>query len=597
MASLTPGVLSKLLNGVADKDFKVTGDHRSALLQVIEILPSLGEGDDDDDPWSSRGFFLKVSDSLHAAYVSISDHDLDLIYSDKIQLGQFVYVTRLDSASPVPVVRGLKPVPRRRPSPCVGNPIDLVSSDLLQIGSRFGFEKAKSNGVKNNVEKGGSKRRDLNNGNGKTKARSSISVSEAIVKSRFGSSATINSNGSSAKKMVNEGLDLRRLSLDSARRAWNHTPTSNDTAQGIASRFKSKQVISDKKASVKHDSSVKRPSLSISSPLKTKNETCSPMLINKTPKVVNSTSEQTIPNRLVKVALSSKTWSEQGISWNKFPPAINDLGKLLCELSKKRQQQRVSYTACELCESPQKVSAGSLVQKFLDLNQSMQSAAMVVDSLLNQGPRDEQHWLTPDVCKTSSSKNATLWVKAAVETNLSKFNLFRLQDKGEVLNGEKCHCVILENASVESKSENCSPKSKQSPRNHGSSSSDSNSKSAPSSSRKFLSTARKPSTEREKCLKGSRLKEAASLAEKLLLLSREWFLKYLEDSLKIGFRVNRGGGGSEMACLLGQLKRVNQWLDNLVMDRIQEDERIEDLRKKLYRFLLEHVDSAVVSGK
>lgn len=244
MASLTPGVLSKLLNSVADKDFKVTGDHRSALLQVIEILPSLGEGDDDDDPWSSRGFFLKVSDSLHAAYVSISDHDVDLIYSDKIQLGQFVYVTRLDSASPVPVVRGLKPVPRRRPSPCVGNPIDLVSSDLLQIGSRFGFEKAKSNGVKNNVEKGGSKRRDLNNGNGKTKARSSISVSEAIVKSRFGSSATINCNVSPAKKMVNEGLDLRRLSLDSARRAWNHTPTSKDTAQGTASCFKSKQVLS-----------------------------------------------------------------------------------------------------------------------------------------------------------------------------------------------------------------------------------------------------------------------------------------------------------------------------------------------------------------
>lgn len=259
----------------------------------------------------------------------------------------------------------------------------------------------------------------------------------------------------------------------------------------------------------------------------------------------------------------------------------------------------------ELCESSQKVSAGSLVQKFLDVNQSMQITARVVDSLLNKGPHDarsssyscERHGLTPDMCKASASKNATSWVKAAVETNLSKFNLFRIQEKGEVLNGEKCHFVVLENAPAELNSESCSPKFKQSPRNHGSSLADSYSKSAPSSSKQFLSTARKSSSERDECLKGSRLKEAASLAQKLLLVSREWFLKYLEGSLKIGFGVKRVGRGSEMVCLLGQLKRVNQWLDNLVMDRTGEDERIEDLRKKLYRFLLEHVDSAVVSSK
>lgn len=135
MASLTPGVLSKLIENAGNKDFKVTGQHRSPLLQVLEILPSLpGAGDDQNDPWRSRGFFLKLSDSLHAAYAALSDADVDLIYSDKIQLGQFVHVSRFDSAgsdSRVPILRGLKPVSRRRP--CVGNPTDLVSSDALPI--------------------------------------------------------------------------------------------------------------------------------------------------------------------------------------------------------------------------------------------------------------------------------------------------------------------------------------------------------------------------------------------------------------------------------------------------------------------------------
>ena len=136
MASLTPGVLSKLIENAGNKNFKVTGQHRSPLLQVLEIVPSLpGAGDDDqNDPFRTRGFFLKLSDSLHSAYASISDDDLDLIYSDKIQLGQFVHVSRFDpagSGSRVPVLRGLKPVSRRKP--CVGNPTDLVSSDALPI--------------------------------------------------------------------------------------------------------------------------------------------------------------------------------------------------------------------------------------------------------------------------------------------------------------------------------------------------------------------------------------------------------------------------------------------------------------------------------
>ncbi|XP_072056278.1 uncharacterized protein [Arachis hypogaea] len=107
MANLVPGVLLKLLQHM-NTDVKVAGEHRSSLLQ---------------------GFYLKVSDSSHATYVSLPDEHDDLILSDKIQLGQFVFVDRLENASPVPILRGVRPVPGRHP--CVGTPQDIVATHQL----------------------------------------------------------------------------------------------------------------------------------------------------------------------------------------------------------------------------------------------------------------------------------------------------------------------------------------------------------------------------------------------------------------------------------------------------------------------------------
>ena len=121
MASLIPGVLLKLLQHM-NTDVKIAGEHRSSLLQVISILPALSGG----DLFANKGFYLKVSDSTHATYVTLPDEHEDLILSDKIQLGQFVYVDRIEAASPVPILRGVRPVPGRHP--CVGTPEDVVSS-------------------------------------------------------------------------------------------------------------------------------------------------------------------------------------------------------------------------------------------------------------------------------------------------------------------------------------------------------------------------------------------------------------------------------------------------------------------------------------
>jgi hypothetical protein len=207
MASLTPGVLSKLLEHAGNKDVKVTGEHRSALLQVIEIVPSLA-----DDQWKSRGFFLKVSDSLHSAFVSVSDeNDVELIHSGKVQLGQFVYVTRLDSGSSVPVLRGLRPVPKRRPGPCVGNPTELVPCDLLPIRPTFGFSSS---------------------GNVNVNAKVNTKAKKANAKAN-----------DTAKMLEVKGLELRRLSLDdSARKVWDQSSTRSNATAHTTSSSKSKQI-------------------------------------------------------------------------------------------------------------------------------------------------------------------------------------------------------------------------------------------------------------------------------------------------------------------------------------------------------------------
>ncbi|KAH0863604.1 hypothetical protein HID58_080815 [Brassica napus] len=59
-------------------DVKIAGEHRSSLLQVISIVPALAGG----ELFTNQGFYLKVSDSSHATYVSLND----LILSDKLQL-------------------------------------------------------------------------------------------------------------------------------------------------------------------------------------------------------------------------------------------------------------------------------------------------------------------------------------------------------------------------------------------------------------------------------------------------------------------------------------------------------------------------------
>ncbi|KAL5222470.1 hypothetical protein ABZP36_027183 [Zizania latifolia] len=119
MTTLSAGVLLKLLDGMKTGVAKPVGEHRTALLQVTDIVPA---DLDEKDLLPRHGkFYVKVSDSSHSIYATLPLAQADLVLSNKLQLGQFVHLDRLDPGSPVPVIVGARPLPGRHPL-VVGTP-------------------------------------------------------------------------------------------------------------------------------------------------------------------------------------------------------------------------------------------------------------------------------------------------------------------------------------------------------------------------------------------------------------------------------------------------------------------------------------------
>ncbi|KAK9063446.1 hypothetical protein SSX86_017316 [Deinandra increscens subsp. villosa] len=146
MAALAPGILLKLLNGM-NSGSKPTSEHRSSLLQVTDIVPA---DLDEKDLWPKHGFYIKVSDSSHSIYVSLPFEQDDLVLSNKMQLGQFIYIDNLEPGSPVPIAKGAKPLPGRHPF--VGTPEPLM-------GLRTKGEKIEKNSIFNSNTKSSVPRR------------------------------------------------------------------------------------------------------------------------------------------------------------------------------------------------------------------------------------------------------------------------------------------------------------------------------------------------------------------------------------------------------------------------------------------------------
>ncbi|KAJ8755500.1 hypothetical protein K2173_019298 [Erythroxylum novogranatense] len=709
MATLVPGVLLKLLQHM-NTDVKVAGEHRSSLLQVVSIVPALAGS----ELFPNQGFYLKVSDSSHATYVSLPDDHDDLILSDKIQLGQFIHVERLESASPVPILRGVRPVPGRHP--CVGSPEDIVATHSLGFlnnghdtssvpkhsekvkSPKKGVSRSLSIGEKEKGKLNGSPKEDFSDKKSSSLSRSKSQLSkpaltldikrDSSAKLKTSSSRSIPSSPSSCYSLPTsfekfasgvsqqakiKGLEKgspRLIAAEKASSVRSASPTVKRVpviknlvhgfelgAKALRKSWEGNMEVKNKEISKKTTAKLasKLETRSISAPRKSTSSEKLPsrednkaqisakafkedMKIHISNKKVTSNGhldDQEKSNKprmsigkkslgelannglgnLVKVSTTNKRLTEGIVSWNSLPSSLSKLGKevmrhrdaaqtaaanALQEASVAESLLRCLSIYSELTSSAKEENPQPAVGQFLTLQASLNNTRMIANSLpkvipsgsladSENGPTEEAQNITLD-----RRKHAASWVQAALTTNLSPFSVFtkELSSSTQVQKTSVSSQSILV---LENSNKNGTTKSQP--------------KTRPAVGSKLVATGalRKPgdgsaiSSQKvqpqstPEWIRGNGLSEAADLAEKLQMESQAWFLGYVERFLDTDVDTSVLTDNGQIAGMLTQLKSVNDWLDNIGETAYVSAETVDRLRKKIYEYLLTHVESAAAA--
>ncbi|KAH0921055.1 hypothetical protein HID58_021073, partial [Brassica napus] len=703
MANLVPGVLLKLLQHM-NTDVKIAGEHRSSLLQVISIVPALAGG----ELFPNQGFYLKVSDSSHATYVSLPDEHDDLILSDKLQLGQFIHVDRVESSSPVPILRGVRPVPGRHP--CLGTPEDIVAADALGFLSDDNKNaKAKAKAVTSEVERNRvsvsvskdeasekskkalvrakSAKTSLvldvkKEALGKVKVKTSSSsgsksipssptscyslptsfakfangvkqhqqqhVKKTVLSERGRSPLRVESPsvgkklpmiknfvqgiefGAKALRKSWEGnLDIRssdreRLKLakrDSTPDSRSLTgPRKSTSSEKLPSKQERANVFA--KSSKEQSKTQSTKKVETAGVVDTKEKTSKPKSTSVGKK---STTENGLPGNLVKVPVNSKRLASATVQWGALPSSLSRLGQ---EVLRHRDAAQVvaieamqeasaseSLLQClimynDLMSAAKEDDPLPVVEQFLKLHSGLKNVQITTESLSKlisstSSPENEEN-KSEEAIKMASEKQklAASWVQAALVTNLSPFSVYSTKPTKSSASKSK-PVIILETPGSNSTNK---PRGNVQTRptigsklvaqgmirkhRENSSSQKANTLAAAGSESPPLNW-----------VKGNGLNEANDLAEKLQTVSQDWFLGFVErflDADVVETSSNLSDNG-QIAGMLSQLKSVNDWLDEIGSKEDDEGlqevskETIDRLRKKIYEYLLTHVESAAAA--
>ncbi|XP_074556022.1 uncharacterized protein LOC141811853 [Curcuma longa] len=699
MASLVPGVLIKLLQHM-NTDVKIAGEHRSSLLQVVSIVPALSGS----DLFANQGFYLKVSDSSHATFVSLPDEHNDLILSDKIQLGQFIHVDRLEAGSPVPILKGVRPLPGRHP--CVGNPEDLAATSSLcflamdklkppddsknssntstenekgklvtskstvntqeaerrrisltkstslllklpvngkldkkgtnqrsrSINSRFipsspssvyslpaSFEKFSSEIKKHAKAKGVEKPASSSRVSPLEKAASMLKVTSAGRKSASANflanlAPTIELGSKTLRKNWEENLDTK----------VRDSSTSKNSKATTKSKLRSASTPGQK--SSKKEKSLPKEDSKIQTPAKKLIANGAAEDSGKTTKH-NPVNSPSLGN-LVKVETTKRKWTDGGVPWQSLPSSLAKLGKELFKYRDAAQQAAVevlqeasvaeSLIRClsmyaELSGSAKEENPQPAVEQFFAFDSSLSRAAGVAYSLSKfrsqfvagtssdaaAGPVPEE------ALKISASnrRRAASWVDAGLATELSPFSLYNRKNP-YAASSATATSVVLQVASKTSPAAAAAT-------SKASLQSKSRLSAAPSSNGKTRGLA--PPSLLPEWERGRGLEEGVELARALKEDAQSWFLAFAERFLDADAAALGPSDRAQVAAMLPQLKKVNDWLEAIGQQRkegdaeLEEDaeegegptgvpsETVERLRKKIYEYLLTHVESAAVA--
>ncbi|CAK9144644.1 unnamed protein product [Ilex paraguariensis] len=561
MASLTPGVLLKLLQSI-NSSIKVRGEYRSVLLQVISIVPALNGS----ELWPNHGFFVKVSDSSHSTYVSLSKADNELILNNKLQLGQFFYVDRMEAGTPVPILVGVRPVPGRHSF--VGNP-----KDLMQM-----LEPSEGPDQVDPDEITSSKLGELPEAKEENPEKKIVIKEEkVIVASRYmqgvmtsnSKVSGADSNGagkSSETENSGAGKKVGNSKVIVASRYMQGVMTSNSKVRGADSNGAGKSSETENSGAGKKVGNLKGKQQE----LKSQTRPASPS--RKRPDAPKP-----------EAALSDK---KEALTSAKFSAA---------KLTRKQENINLNClsNSSDQFQSSEAISWSSLPAKLLKPGKGMLRRRNLASLVAAEAQKEALAAVTlvkclgmfADLCSSASTENPHL--------SLSKFfALYQLIEQPDVTSPTKDKSLFV---------------------NSSTSDRDKSSKKTGLIQGKNALKSAMPSIElsladKLEWAKANGAKEVEELKQNMLNQTQSWFLKFLEGALDVGFRVGSQERkvkdtvgrpiepNSHIAVTLSQLKNANEWLDKLRTNLNSEKnglvETIDRLKQKVYGCLLLHVDSA-----
>ncbi|OAY71770.1 hypothetical protein ACMD2_00741 [Ananas comosus] len=673
MAVLVPGVLLKLLQHMNKSDAEISSDHRASLLQVIGIVPALAGG----DLYPNHGFYLKVSDSSHATYVSLPDEDDDLILSDKIQLGQFIYVDCLEAASPVPVLKGVRPILGRHP--CIGSPEDLPTtmSEIRNLEKLRVANGSKDTDLSSENEKDKPKRLNLNpKDDGLENKRAALNKSSSSVSKQsearsaaksiplsltscYSSPASFDKSLSGVKnqaKTAASGLGLleraacvlkvtaagRKPSVGNSignlaigaaagpkalRKSWEGKvePRWRDNSNPRAAKSETKpearstsvprrKPSADEKPLAKEDNKVHAPAKKGNgAPTTTLDDSeKSSKQRNPSLKKAIETPNSLSLNNLVKVVPRNRKLTENSASWGSLPSSLAKLGKevlkhrdaaetaaveAIQEASAAETLLRCLSVYAELRSSAREDAPQPAVEQFLSLHATLARASLVAESLSKAAPGSLYPAAQEDALRVSSDQRrlAASWVHAALSTDLSAFTLYGPKPPAPATSAAAPAAVAA--VAIDSAARGSGGAGWK----------------ISAASRNRPSAAIAKQREAAPWVRWEGTEEGVELGRALREETTGWFVGFVERFLDADAAAAVAWDRDRVAGMLSQLKKVNDWLGGVgrsvgeaAMEEDEEEEEggdgggvpaetVERLRKKIYEYLLTHVESAAVA--
>ncbi|KAG5254097.1 hypothetical protein IMY05_001G0176000 [Salix suchowensis] len=612
MAELKSGVLVKFLQEM-DVDGNTIRDCKPVLLQIRSIIPVLRED----------------FDLTHALYVSLPQEQDELILYDKLHLGQFIYVEKLEAAYPVPMLGGIKPLPGRHP--CYGNPKELLSidnlknflgvssletmvDDRIEVPKKTETEKPRSLSVpKVSANEGtGYKTRDLsdmvkklayshegmpkrtpNHRLHKIEAESALSCrpKKSGAGSNYKGLARHKSTNAYDDSDMESTMSFTSTSSTFKRRSWHGREVQTRMSWGL-------KIEISPMNSLKYDSSDDNSS--------SRSKTTVVSLSTKTSKISSKGSRISVPgktsedslNRKVNFSsLNDKNSLGTNISCDFLPSSLVKLGQ---EVSRQRDIALLAAVEalqdasaaerllkCLSTYSQLLMAKGNdqqlSVDKFFTLQDDLTNTRLILQSLTSISQLRTAD-TDPDApvavgealrVALDRKKKATSWIKAAVASDLNPIS-----------DHSKTKTLFLEATSAEKPS----TKSIRGKRMGGLMV-----RKQVSSDELYAGLAL-DMVEQPDWVKRSASPVCAELANSLNDDSRTWFLSNLEEYLDwVSSKTNPRQSDSQVAEMMFMIKRVNDWVDTV---RCKDSSTLKDseleacgrARNKIYEILLKHVE-------